>query len=198
MPAGESERWVAAVTDPTQKLLLRRAALARLTLAPAVPAEAQAIAARVLALPQFRAARRVCLYVALAGEPGAEALWAAAGDRSIVCPGGGSNGPELRAVRELSGMARAGRGFWEPPPGEPVPPSDIDVFVVPGLSFDGQGVRLGRGGGYYDRLLAQRAQGAVCVGVALERWLTLALPREPHDVPVTHLATEARLFAVAP
>jgi 5-formyltetrahydrofolate cyclo-ligase len=71
----------------------------------------------------------------------------------------------------------------------------VDLFVVPGLAFDPERLRLGRGGGYYDRLLALARHGeAALVGVALERWLADALPREPHDVAMTIVVTEARVL----
>ena len=77
-------------------------------------------------------------------------------------------------------------------------PSLIDFFVVPGLAFDVAGLRLGRGGGYYDRLLARRRGDATTVGLVPDRLLVRALPREPHDIPMSHIVTERRLLTVPP
>lgn len=67
--------------------------------------------------------------------------------------------------------------------------SDIGIVLVPGLAFDREGRRLGRGKGYYDRLLAQ-LPGRALVAITLERLLVKRVPTEPHDLPMTHLATE--------
>lgn len=62
--------------------------------------------------------------------------------------------------------------------------------VIPGLAFDLHGYRLGRGGGFYDRLLADPAFRAYTCGLCFERQVLNNLPREPHDQPVMALATE--------
>jgi 5-formyltetrahydrofolate cyclo-ligase len=59
--------------------------------------------------------------------------------------------------------------------------SAIDVAFVPGVAFDGEGRRLGRGGGFYDKLLPH-LQCAVKVGVAFGCQLMNKVPVEPHDV----------------
>jgi phosphomannomutase len=71
-----------------------------------------------------------------------------------------------------------------------VDPAEIDVALVPGLAFDRTGVRLGRGGGHYDRLLIRLRPDALIVGVTPAALVVDRLPREPHDRLVTHLATE--------
>ncbi len=93
-------------------------------------------------------------------------------------------------------MKRTARGFFEPPAGAAIDPSLVDLFAVPGLAFDVAGLRLGRGGGYYDRLLARRRSDSTTVGLAPDRMLVATLPREPHDIPMTHVATELRLLAI--
>lgn len=69
----------------------------------------------------------------------------------------------------------------------PVPLTDIDLVLVPGLAFDRLGRRLGRGAGYYDRFLtrlraANPATPARLVGVCDEQHLLPAVPAEAHDV----------------
>ena len=83
-------------------------------------------------------------------------------------------------------------GFDQPVSEAPtVAPDDIDVVLVPGLAFDGRGNRLGRGMGYYDRLLDQIPAGVVRVGVSVDDLLVDALPVEDHDHPVAWVATES-------
>lgn len=63
----------------------------------------------------------------------------------------------------------------------------LDLVLVPGLAFDRHGYRLGRGKGFYDRLLAA-VSGWTC-GVAFDAQLISTLPVEPHDVPLNCILT---------
>lgn len=82
-------------------------------------------------------------------------------------------------------------GFRQPLASSPVvSPELIGVVLAPGLVFDRRGARLGRGKGYYDRLLARLAPQVPRVGVTLERLLVESLPQEPHDIAMTHLITD--------
>lgn len=73
----------------------------------------------------------------------------------------------------------------------------VGVILVPALAVDPDtGVRLGYGGGYYDRLLPRLPAGVVVVGVCRRADL-VAVPREPHDIPVQTVLTEDGLAPVA-
>ncbi|HEX6988695.1 MAG TPA: 5-formyltetrahydrofolate cyclo-ligase [Bacillota bacterium] len=76
-------------------------------------------------------------------------------------------------------------------------PSAIDLCIVPGLAFDRRGVRLGRGGGYYDRYLPRLRRDAVRVGWIPARFLVDELPVEPHDARVHLIATEQGIVRFA-
>ena len=79
----------------------------------------------------------------------------------------------------------------EPKAGCPsVPLNQLDLVFVPGVAFDFNGRRLGRGKGFYDRLLAE-VRGYKC-GVAFEVQVIAAVPEEPHDVRVDSILTPAR------
>jgi 5-formyltetrahydrofolate cyclo-ligase len=82
--------------------------------------------------------------------------------------------------------------------GSVVPVQQIDLFLVPGLAFDRGGARLGRGGGYYDRILAQRRAGSVAVGVTTSSRVVDEVPRDPHDQVVDWLATEDGVMGCSP
>lgn len=73
-------------------------------------------------------------------------------------------------------------------------------LLVPLLAFDRQGVRLGYGGGFYDRTLAAlRADGpVVAVGVAYAGQEVEALPAEPHDERLDWVITEREVIRVLP
>lgn len=57
-----------------------------------------------------------------------------------------------------------------------------DLIVVPGLAFSPEGHRMGRGGGFYDRLLAGRARAAFKVGVCFTLQLRDEIPHAAHDI----------------
>lgn len=85
-------------------------------------------------------------------------------------------------------------GIAEPTADAPtVPAGALDVLLIPLVAFDAQLTRLGRGGGYYDRFLAQYPTHArpLLIGVAHACQLSIdPLPMEPWDVPLNAVVTE--------
>jgi 5-formyltetrahydrofolate cyclo-ligase len=96
------------------------------------------------------------------------------------------------SVHELGGPLEVHRfGFLQPHSSAPVvAPDEIDIALLPGLAFDLFGNRLGRGAGYFDRLLSFTREDAMRVGVVPVKLVVDRLPADPHDVPVEFLATE--------
>ncbi|MCC8177477.1 MAG: 5-formyltetrahydrofolate cyclo-ligase [Bacteroidales bacterium] len=81
----------------------------------------------------------------------------------------------------------------EEPQGDDITPIDaIEMIVVPAVAYDRRGNRLGRGRGFYDRLLAETR--ATKVGVAYDFQIVDEIPAEPHDAPVDFVITETRVF----
>ncbi len=68
--------------------------------------------------------------------------------------------------------------------------NQFDLVLVPGLAFDVRGNRLGRGQGFYDRILAE-ASGVKC-GVGYDFQLLEKIPVEPHDATVNFVVTPSR------
>lgn len=94
-------------------------------------------------------------------------------------------------VRGLADLRRGPLGVWEPVGTEPLAMAELDVILVPGLAFSAcDGTRLGRGGGYYDRLLAHPERRARLVGIGFHMQLLPDIPAEPHDARVPDLVTE--------
>jgi 5-formyltetrahydrofolate cyclo-ligase len=86
-------------------------------------------------------------------------------------------------------------GVLQPPASAPrVVLNSVDAVLLPALAFDEQGVRLGYGGGFYDRLLPGFA--GLTVGVIWSDLIVPRLPSEAHDVRAGWLATEAGVCAV--
>jgi 5-formyltetrahydrofolate cyclo-ligase len=156
-----------------------------------------AIQRRVIDLPSFAASRTVALYAPLGGEPDTRALWEAASraGKRVMLPGlGAQEQPEFRPAGRPEALSVGQLGFQEPARGESVPAVEIDLFLAPGLAFDRQGHRLGRGKGFYDRLLAGRRPDSTTVGITFEAVLVDQLVSEPHDVVMDFVVTEAALY----
>jgi 5-formyltetrahydrofolate cyclo-ligase len=82
-------------------------------------------------------------------------------------------------------------GIREPSAGCPIfPLNRLDLALVPGVGFDAAGHRLGRGRGFYDRLLAE-ATGVRC-GVAFDEQMTPEIPSEPHDIALNYIVTSTQ------
>lgn len=76
------------------------------------------------------------------------------------------------------------------------PLNRLDLGLCPGVAFTAQGARLGRGGGYYDRLLAQMTREKC--GVSFDEQLVPALPVEAHDAFVGYIVTPTRWLTCQP
>jgi len=85
-------------------------------------------------------------------------------------------------------------GLRNPIQAEIVPAGEIDLVVVPGLAFDTQANRLGRGGGFYDRFLADATLQARRCGFAFHEQLLPEVPAEPTDLPVDMLVTDQQIL----
>ena len=88
------------------------------------------------------------------------------------------------------------RNVPEPAEGMPIPPSEIDLVVVPGLGFDRNGFRLGRGGGFYDRFLSDADLHARLCGLAFQEQIVDEIPREEHDMKVGLVCTDKRVYRI--
>lgn len=171
-------------------------------------------AAEALALQQHlgrltTSAGTVCAYVPVGTEPGTIAMLDALLDRNLrvllpvartTGPAGGDVALPLRWGEYQPGrLVTAGFGLLEPP--EPwLPESALrraGLLLIPALAVDHHGVRLGRGGGFYDRSLVLRDPDAQLIAVVRDEELLDELPAEPHDVRMTHaLSPDAGVVAL--
>ncbi|MCP4006987.1 MAG: 5-formyltetrahydrofolate cyclo-ligase [bacterium] len=152
---------------------------------------------RLLTMPELLSASRVALYAAIQDEvPLGTAL------RHIAERGGRAamprlipSGMEFREVRPDKPLRPGYRGILEPgPEALRVDLRKIDLFVVPGLLFDRTGGRLGRGGGYYDRALAEASPDALRVGICYADRIVETLPFEEWDIPMNLVVTESEVI----
>jgi 5-formyltetrahydrofolate cyclo-ligase len=145
--------------------------------------------------PVWRRARAVLFYAPLPSELDLSFLMEEAlrEKRLVALPRFHAGNGEYEAVLVTrAGECAPGRfGIVEPGEGCPVLPGNrLDLALVPGVAFDPLGHRLGRGRGYYDRLLAMA--GGVKCGVAFDEQVADHVPVEPHDVTLDCLLTPTR------
>jgi 5-formyltetrahydrofolate cyclo-ligase len=183
----------AALDDLRRQLTDRRRALDPLQRA----GWSVAIQRRVIDLPAFAAAGTVALYASFGAEPDTRALWEVArqaGKRVVLPAVGAGDQPELRLAGRPEALVLGQLGFQEPARGDGIPASEVDLFVTPGLGFDRRGHRLGRGKGFYDRLLAGRRAGSTTIGLTFEELLVPELEPQPRDVAVDLVVTEKAAY----
>jgi 5-formyltetrahydrofolate cyclo-ligase len=159
---------------------------------------ADAIARRLAGMPELAGARSALAYAATAGEADAAPAVAVLRARGVrvafprVC---GPGALALHWVDDEAGLSPGYCGILEPADASPeARPDEIDLVLVPGAAFDEECCRLGRGGGFYDRLLRLLAPGTVKIGIAFDEQIAATLPREAHDVHVDLVVTPTRVL----
>lgn len=99
------------------------------------------------------------------------------------------NGVNLEILPYDSTRMHLGAFHIEEPDGDEVTdPASLELIIVPAVAMDRRGNRLGRGKGFYDRLLA--GTRATTIGVGYDFQLVDELPVEPHDAAVDFVITE--------
>ncbi len=150
---------------------------------------------RMAAAPEWRRARSILAFAPMSGEINIWPLLAEAEARGVRLAF-----PRYDKIRKayqacsVTGLADLQPGWYgirEPAPHcAPVKTMLLDLILVPGVAFDLQGRRLGRGKGFYDRLL-QTLKGVTC-GVAYDQQIVGEVPVEAHDVPLDSILTPTR------
>ena len=164
-----------------------------------VEAASVRIADKLQSLAAFASADTVALYMAMAGEVNLDTLFPkchALGKRTCI--------PVFNRESKIYEMAEITRnthfsighyGIREPLSPAIIPMQKVDLVAVPGVAFDPCGNRLGRGGGYYDRLLD--GFPGTTVAVAFDFQVLPEIPVEFHDKPVNTLVTEIKIVNVS-
>ncbi len=148
----------------------------------------EALVDKLVSLKPVKRADQILLYWPTGGEISPLGLMEApaAKSKQYIFPRVEGNKLGLYEVQNSSAqMTRGTYELLEPDPElcSPVKPQDVDVIITPGIAFDRQRYRLGRGGGYYDRLLPG-VFGSYSIGVGYQFQLLESIPREEHDQPV--------------
>lgn len=158
-----------------------------------VPDLSAEVTAHLTAFLQARGARRVLAYRALPGEPDISAL--APHLDLLTTRARFRPAPHLTLHPWETATEMSRFGVLQPPADAPrVGLETVDAVLLPALAYDRRGVRLGYGGGFYDRLLPEFR--GLTVGVVWDALIVDELPSESHDLRVGFLATETGVRAV--
>lgn len=148
---------------------------------------------------EWAGANIVALFAPLSSEPNIEPLLEMGGARLFCFPRALPEGQlHFHAVREPGQLIPVSGALREPvAEAYEIPVEEIDLLVVPGLAFTREGLRLGRGGGYYDRFLAQPLLRAKKMAACFQTQLVEELPILDHDEKVDAIVTEFGMFHTA-
>lgn len=158
----------------------------------------QAICQAVLRLVQWQKATTVLLHAPMPQEPN---IWpllnlALQSSKTVALPRylPAEDRYEVAQVRDAErDVVRGAFGIREPASAcFSIPLNQLDFTLVPGLGFDRSGRRLGRGKGFYDRLL-EHASGFRC-GIAFDEQCVEQVPTEPHDIELDCILTPSRVW----
>ena len=160
-----------------------------------------AIVAQIAASEQFRRASAILLYAPLEGEINLLPLarLARKQGKAVAFPrcDTETNTMQFYRLEPDARLIQGAYGIAEPPEGAPLCETDADTLcVLPALTFDPTGARLGYGKGYYDRFL--ETFSGVTVGAVYRSFMVKHVPTETHDRPVVYLFTECGMLKCKP
>lgn len=173
----------------------------RLQVRRAIPREARearsrAITERVLALPEWRAARTIAAFVSMRTEVQTGGLvedaWARGARVGAPRMTLERDDLELAEWRKDTVLEESGNLFVQPPRSAPsIALEEVDLVLVPALAVDPRGYRIGYGKGFYDRWLPRMTR-ALRVAVVFDFEMIAEVPEHDGDVPVDVVATDER------
>lgn len=142
------------------------------------------LTARLESHPRFASAHTILLYHSLPDEVNTHELirrWS--NKKRILLPVVNGNDLELKEYKGENELENGQYGISEPTGLPFLSFNEIDLAVIPGMAFDKDGNRLGRGKGYYDRLLARLSSSKIYkIGLCFDFQFLPHIPAEAHDV----------------
>jgi len=159
------------------------------------------VAENLWSVPEFSAAETILFFISFRSEVDTIPMILRALDENrtvcVPCTDSGNKVMEASRIFNLDGDLQLGNYDILEPKGDcmrPVPASDIDVILMPGVAFDLTGGRLGYGGGYYDRFLEKCSPDCTLIAAAFEIQLIDHVPCADHDARIHKIVTEKRII----
>lgn len=175
----------------TSKQEIRQYCLARLSSISQKRAKANKICNKLLAIPQLQQVKHILVYYPLATE-----VDIAEFTQACIKMGKEVFLPFFH--RQAIGKYQAPLKYFDRlkayEPQLELIDIDLDMVIIPGLAFDKQGYRLGRGNGWYDRFLKNKE--AFKIAVSYDELLQDSLPHEAHDIKVDMVITPMHILTI--
>jgi 5-formyltetrahydrofolate cyclo-ligase len=152
----------------------------------------QIIQNKILQMPEFQKAQNILLYASIKSEVSLRPIKEfCIENKQLFLPE--IHGKTLK-IRQVENLQSLQNGQFEIPTPHPhsreITPAEIDICLIPGITFDLQGHRIGYGKGFYDRLLPQL--NCPKIGIAFDCQISEKIPTESHDHQLDMLITEKR------
>lgn len=142
----------------------------------------------------FPAARSVGAYMPLPGEVDITPFFTHP-EKTFFIPAFDETSGSYRMARLTAELKKGRFGILEPAVPVFAAADELDLIIVPGTAFDCAGRRIGRGGGFYDRLLPQYR--SIRAGICFDFQLLEVIPTEKHDILMDFTVTESKILKFA-
>ncbi|MEW6380771.1 MAG: 5-formyltetrahydrofolate cyclo-ligase [bacterium] len=182
-----------------EKEIIRKRLLAQRNKIPPSEREekSQLIMGQLIQTPDFSRALSIMIYVSFTSEVMTREMiiYSLKVNKKVIVPvvDVGHHRLILSEIESFDELVPSTYGIMEPQHLRPVQAEQVDLFILPGVAFDDRGVRLGYGGGYFDRLFGSVEQHQKLIGLAFELQMQKELPCAPHDILMNMVITEEKV-----
>lgn len=145
----------------------------------------------------FLSAKNICCYASFGYEVRTNDIlsYVLECDKMLLLPrcNEEENTLSLFEVVDFSQLTKGSFGILEPDSTCKLYTGDVDMFIVPGIAFGKGGERLGRGKGYYDRLLKAHPKSSKC-GISFQLQISELIKMSKHDIFMDMVVTENEIY----
>ncbi len=150
----------------------------------------------ILKTHEFNKARTILFYAAMEGEVQTKGMMeeALSLGKRIALPKVSGKKLLLHEISSLHQLEKSGMGIPEPKGSPKISLKEIGIIILPGIAFDRSGNRLGRGEGYYDRLLSQSDPRTPRIALAFGFQVVAKVPAGANDQKIHKIITEGGII----
>jgi 5-formyltetrahydrofolate cyclo-ligase len=157
--------------------------------------QADAVFSKIEALPAFKDAKVIMHYWSLPDEiPTHTCIQKWHAEKQILLPVIDGDDLVIKSYTGMENMKPDPRFNIPEPTGETIVNPKPDIIIIPGVAFDSNCNRLGRGKGFYDRFLAKHELNARLIGVCFDEQIVQEIPTETHDFKLDMVVTRNNRF----
>lgn len=162
----------------------------RLAAQPPSPEDSASLQTRLITLLRNQPPMHIASFAAIQSEPDLSPLIESLPQHQWCFPRVTSSHLTFHHIPHYQSLSKGSFGILEPSPEQNIIALPrLDLVLCPGLGFGRDHSRLGRGGGFYDRLLAAIRDDAITIGIAFDSQIVEHVPTEAHDLPLDHILT---------